>query len=190
MWLTESSWELILLCLVGTAFFIALFSKTPLKKYAYAAIGCVVLGVAIFFIERAIVTDLERVENSVYGLADACKSGNIEQTIDYVNPNEVEIRGMIRKGMNLVDIKDDLGVTDLQVKMGAGGKSVTSHFRANGTVALSPGGNQLSMDFAQHISTRWILTWSKIGDSWKITNLQRLNPITGETINPLAQASN
>lgn len=190
MWLTESSWQLIVLCLMGTAVFIGLYSKTPLRKYLIGAVGCVLLGAVVFVVERMIVTESEQVEKNVYDLAAACVAGNIDETIEFVDPQEIVIRETIRNGMKMVDVKEDLGVTDLNVKLAPGGQTATSHFRANGTVSLSPSTNQLSLDYAQHVSTRWILTWRKMDTGWKITDLQRLSPLTGDAISPLAHVSN
>lgn len=190
MWLTESSWELMVLCLIGMAVFIALYSKTPASKYLVGVLGCALLGAAAFFVERLIVTEAERVEASVYGLAQACVSGDVDDTLAYVAPEQVIVREVIRNGMKLVDVGEDLTVTDLHVKLAPDRNTATSHFRANGTVALSGSTNQIHLDYAQHVSTRWLLTWSRLDDEWKISQLTRLNPISGETMNPLAQVTN
>jgi len=78
----------------------------------------------------------------------------------------------------LVTIEGELRITDVQTELRSDDSIATTHFRANG--AASFGG------ISGRTPTRWELTWQQIGGEWKVTKATRLNPITGEQLQPMS----
>jgi hypothetical protein len=74
-----------------------------------------------------------------------------------------------------VQVQDDLRITALEVTLEPGGKQARSHFRANGTVTWTK-------TLTHTGPTRWNLTWQKAGETWKVIQVERLDPIKGEVI--------
>ncbi len=190
MWITESAWQPVMVCLLGFCVFTYLYSHNRKVLMLGLMMGCLLAATGIFIIERVIVTDAERLEQSVYHLAEACVSGDIEKTSNFASSQKPEIAGVIRAGMTLVDVKEDLGVSDLQVTMNPDGQTAKTHFRANGTFAMNPVAQNMGQDFEQHVASRWLLTWTKTGDEWKIIDLTRLHPLSGEEMGVLERRAN
>src|SRR5262245_40755728 len=117
MWFTETPWPPIIILLILAAILVGAWYPNrrgwPLVGVAIIVLLCV----GIFFIERAIVTDREIVEASVIDMVEACKRGDIPATTDFISPQRLPLRVLIAGAMKLVDIEDDVHVTDLDVRM-------------------------------------------------------------------------
>jgi hypothetical protein len=86
-WLSENPWPLAgSLALVAVGFLIALRVRQQ-GKYLIAALACLGLAVAFVVIERAWVTDAERVEEVVLRLADAVERSNADEALALLTPD-------------------------------------------------------------------------------------------------------
>jgi ketosteroid isomerase-like protein len=182
MWFTDTPWPPIVVCVVIGAFLLYGFSATQRSIFLVGVAVLLGLMVGIYFIEQAVVTEAERIEANVLRLADAVKQGDVERTLSFLSPREDKMRARIAAALALYDIGDDMRITDLHVRMQADNSIGISHFRANGTIigkASSLGGRG---------ATRWELTWRRVEDDWKITQITRLHPIrNNETIDMFEQ---
>lgn len=181
MWFTETPWPPILICSVLAVLLAAAWQATGRAAHlaGIAALAGAVL--AIFLAERWIVTDAEEIEASVSGLTTAFQQKNLEQCLEYISPTAPLYRGMLTAAMNLVDVGEDLRITDLDVTMKAENSRGVSHFRANATVSVKGYGSQGRQP------SRWQLTWQREEGRWRVIRIQRLDPITGEELrHPLA----
>lgn len=179
MWLTESPWGPAAVLLAAAVIFGLVWNGNRRGLFAVLAVVCLLLIAAVFAVERAIVTPAEEVERDILALRDAVVRGDLKGTLDYLSPTAVTERGAIETGMRLADVEDDLHVSDMDVKTLAGDTQALSRFRANGTVDLKGYGSG-------HVATYWEVSWRKEGGRWKIFQIKRLNPITGEVIGLLA----
>lgn len=175
MWFTEDPWPpLLILSLFAIVFGIA-WNATRRGLYLLITIGLVALGGLVFIVEELIQTESERVEERVYALAEAVKEGTPEKVVEYISSEAKSLREYIRGRMEDVDVDEDLRITDLQVTLDEAGKA-KSHFRANGTGTWK---KTLSHAF----TTRWNLTWKKEGETWRVIQIEQLDPIKGDVIN-------
>jgi ketosteroid isomerase-like protein len=181
MWFTETPWPPFAICVGIGAFLLYRFWTTQRATFLVAALVLSGLSSVIFFIEQAIVTEAEQIEANVLLLADAVEQGDVEATLRFLSPREEQMRSRIGGAMAMYDI-DDLRITDLHVRMQADNSIGISHFRANGTVSGKASG------VGTHVATRWELTWRRVEDDWKITEVTRLHPIRDNETIPLFES--
>jgi hypothetical protein len=172
MWFTETPWPPILICTVAIVCLVAMWQSNQRKGTLLAAGGLLIATVAIYFVERAIVTESEQLEAAVIELTDAFQRNDEQTTLSFFSKSAVEERLAVKAAMKLVDVGKDLRITDDHVRFMAGKTRAISHFRANATIKLA------GRDFGKQ-PTRWELTWQREAEEWKIIRVQRLNPING-----------
>ena len=176
MWFTETAWPPVMICLVGVVLLLAAWTKRQRFVYLAGIVGlaCVVGG--LFFVEAHIVTDAERVEADIIDWTAEFQREDIDGTLSYISPQAAAIRTLALAAMEIVDVHDDLRITDLSVTLTNEGTRAVSRFRANATVDVKGYGNQ------GRRPSYWEVTWQKQADQWKVIRVVRLNVVTGEQI--------
>ncbi len=173
-WITENPWPLVVICGAVATFFLMQAMRSGAARSWGLAVLFVVAAVGVYIVEQSIVTPAEEISAEVHELLAACKAGNAEEAVGFISNNNLLLKTAIGGGLAIVDIHDDVNISDLSVKMVAEDSRGISHFRANGTVSVR------SASYERHVATRWEVTWQLEGEEWKIISIQRLNPITGE----------
>lgn len=181
-WFTESAWPPIMLLATIAGVGIAMFLSSQRAKYLAAALPLLVLGPILYVVEQRIVTERERVERAVAGVANAFEHHDPIATVGYFSNNAVALRRMVQWTIDNVEVTGDLSVTDLSITMRNQDSRAVSFFRANGPIAVNGFGD------VGHRATLWELTWQKEGGEWRIIDVQRLDPISGEQMDLLARS--
>ncbi len=179
MWFTETPWPPIVICSVVAAIFFGLWQTGGRTMYFNIGVGLLLIAVAFFFVEKGIVTDGEKVEAAVHGLADAVEQDDLEAALAHISQNADLERGLVKTGLDLIDVEGTLRVSDLQVELFSENSRARSHFRANGTIRYA--------GEPHYTPTRWMLTWQREGGDWKVTRIERLSPTGGQGIDPMAK---
>lgn len=176
MWFTETPWPPIVIFSIVAAVLVAVWSA---QKRAWPLIGAatlVVLCVLTYVFERFYVTDGERVEADVLGLAHAFQHKDLEKTLSYFSPQAVKLRAEIENAMYFVTVENDLDIKDMSVTLVSAGSQAVSRFRANATVSVKGFGN---VGFKP---SRWDVTWQREGGDWKIVKVERLDVLQDKKI--------
>ena len=193
MWFTETPWPPILVCIVLCVVLVVSWYSTQRESVLLGVPVLLVLSGVIYFVEHRIVTERERVEESVVqfvttfreesGIFNAGERlfGNaVPKTLEFISPSAVDVKQRVEVALALVNVKDDLRITDLNVEMKSANSRAVAHFRANATVSAAVG------DLG-HQPSRWQVTWQRESDNWKVVKVDRLNFFTGEIIDTFAQ---
>jgi hypothetical protein len=175
MWFIEDPWPPILILAVIAMVFGFAWNANHRGLYFLSALGCVALGFVVLVVEELIITESEEVEAEVYALAEAVTKGEQEQVLDFFAGDAGRLRAAIASRMDDIQVEDNLRITGLQVEMQNNGTEAQSDFRANGTVTLKNMGSYNG-------PTRWNLTWEKNEGTWKIIQVEQLDPIKGHVI--------
>ena len=182
MWFTEDAWSPIIICCVaGVICFIA-WSSTQQSRYL-VPIPLLLLGcVTLYFAERAVITDREKLEATLLDLTDTfvaesqiINGGNLPEavrSVEFFSRTNTADRARVRAALALAHVEDDLRVTDVSVTLTNENTRALTHFRANGTINAG--------SFSGHHPSRWELTWQKEGGEWKITRTRMLEVVSGE----------
>lgn len=180
-YLTENPWPLAILLAIVAMFFGWLALRSGQEKHRKIAIIIALLAVVPFITDQLITTDREAITRTLFELRDAVVSGNAQAALAFVDGGE-NIPGstaeQVQRGMDLVNVHDDMRLKSIQVE--ASGGKATAEFRANGTIDVK------NVATERYAPTRWRLTWVKRADDWKITVVERLDPLKGEVIDVFA----
>lgn len=180
--LAENPWPAVILALVFAILFLLRGSSTGLMKHWLIAGFFLLIAGSVYLYELSVITPAEEVELQVQQLLQNCIDNNREQVVEAISNGQLGLKAMAMAGLSLADIHDDFHLSDLSVAMAGENSRAVSHFRGNGTVSVS------SLSQSSHVATRWELTWQKENDAWRIINIRRLDPITGEEMQVLKRA--
>lgn len=181
MWFTETPWPpLAIIGLVG-ALFLWMALQTQRGKWLVAVGVSVVLALAVWFIERAIVTPGEQVEQHLLSLVDAFQKNDEPATLKYISagPNSLSLVALVKLANAAVDIDPDYRITDVQIQTQANDTAATSHFRVNATLRLPTQGNLGRKPF------RFNGKWRIESGEWRLVEIEELDPINGKVLNRL-----
>jgi hypothetical protein len=145
-------------------------------RFAIVAAVALAACVGTWFLERSIVTDRERVEQSIDAAVAAFERQDIAGVLAYISPQAPELQLIAAAATADVSVTN-VHVTDVNVEIpNVSVPRATCHFRVNADARsrIYQGGG--------HIATRWQAKWQKEGDRWRILDLEQLNPLSGESI--------
>jgi hypothetical protein len=192
MWFTETPWPpILILSVFGVLLFLGWMSQRKTGFLAGVAL-CVALSGIVFVVERQIVTEQEKVEQRLLdftaafqrdslkrGVLNAVVGGGPElESLKFIQGDEVH--KLATAALDLVDIQDDVRISDVRTRMTNQDSRAITQFRASATITVS------GYNAARHPS-RWELTWVKEGGEWKVLRATRLNFMSGQPMdNPFA----
>ncbi len=183
MWFTETPWPPILVLAAIAAGFGAALISTQNVKHLLPILLLAALAVGVYVIEEQIVTERERVETSIYEVAAAFQQKDLGGTLRHFSEQSIRLRGMATGAVLGIDVQEDLRITDVSVTMSNSESRAQSHFRANGSF------NVMGFGDVGHQPTRWNVDWQKEGGEWRIIEVERLDPITGEPFDDVFERS-
>jgi len=181
MWFTETPWPPIaILGLIAAGFLLAAM-QTQAAKWLVAVAVCLLLGIAVWFIEKAVITPGEQVEAHVFAIVQAFQKNDEPGTLKFISPASVGLVALAQAGIKVVDLKEGYSVSDMQIKTLANKTAATSHFRVNGTISMPTQGN------LGHKPFRFNGKWRIEAGEWRLTEIEELDPISGEVLNRFDQ---
>jgi hypothetical protein len=171
-WITENPWPLIMI-LSGIAAVLLILAESRTRMLALAFVG---MAVGLYFLEAWIVTPSEHVEGRLESLLAQFKTENLSAIGEHIDDGSPKLRETAEQGLKLVMLDKGFHLQDLNITMSDDGQSADAELRANGTMTV----RQANTPY--HASTRWKTRWINRGDTWKLAEVQRMNPITGEEL--------
>lgn len=185
MWFTETAWQPIIALTIAAAALLGMWSSS---RRVLNLIGVILLALSagvVYVVEQRIVTERERVEAAIFGVADAFRAADTGAVLEFISlraPLELRLGIQLAMGPMQVRVQDDLRVTDVSVEMLSEDSRARAHFRANGRIYVGEHGD------VGHQATRWNVTWQKEGGEWKILDVERLDPVRGHTVDLITGA--
>ncbi|MEX0725500.1 MAG: hypothetical protein WEB58_18425 [Planctomycetaceae bacterium] len=171
---SETSWPGIVLCgLVALSCLLA-YGSNQRRKFLYFALASVAISPLFVLWDQFVESESEKIEAAVVAMANDFRHGDVEGVIKWVNPAELKLKGLVYTAAEMVTVTSDVRITALEVKMAAGNNEATSDFRANADLDVIGFGD------VGRQPTRWLLTWRKENNDWRIVGIERKNPLTGE----------
>jgi hypothetical protein len=180
-WLTENPWPPIFILGIAAGVMVAVWTTQKRGAWLVAAMTAVVAAAAVYLVEKAIVTEGERVEQHVRDLVEAFVRGDRDRVVSFFSARAPELRTLALRGMDLVEFPSGIDVKDVSVRVTNENTRAVSLFRANGVVAVKGLGAQ------QPMPSRWQVTWQNEGNDWKIVEVVRLHPYKDESMPVLDQ---
>ncbi|SFJ55332.1 hypothetical protein [Planctomicrobium piriforme] len=172
MWPSENPWPAVVVCLIAAVALSIAWSQQRRIWLLLAALGALLLGGGAIALDRAVTTPAEIVAENVYGITQAFHDRDLERTRSYISNSAWDVHLLAAEGYNLVQVQDDMRVTDVQVEMLAQNTRARSRFRVNATVNFAGGSSR--------VATMWEAKWQPEKDGWKMIEIIALDPITKE----------
>ena len=176
-WITENPWPGLVM-LGGVA---AVCWILGVRHRGRIVLGCLLLGVLLWFVEARIVTHSEQLDGQLETLRKGFAEGSEELVFSQISPAAAELRDTARQGLSLVRLSPMFGIRDVDVVISPDGMTAEVSLRANGLLTVR------HSDTTAHAATRWKTTWRMESGTWKLSNVVRLNPVTGEAIGILSR---
>lgn len=169
-WITETPWPLVVILAVAAGIMLAVWSAQKRGIWIVGSLAAILAAVGVVFVERSIVTESERVEQSVLDLTRAFQKKDHDRTLSFISLQAPELRQLAETALASVTVQDDLSVKDMHVRMSNEDTRAVARFRANGTISFQ------GMDLGPQPSLLEV-TWQKERNEWKMIGVRRLNPI-------------
>lgn len=179
MWVTEEAWPPMMVCGAVAVLLVILWAQRRQAKFLLGVVGMAALAAGIWYVEQVIVTERERVSNSVYEITSAFQERDLTRTLTYISERALDLKALVTFGYNVVTVGEDMRVTDVVVEMTGQDTRAVSRFRVNATVSAG--------NYSQRTPSRWEARWQLEGGEWRMISIQELDPITGEQIDRLGQ---
>ncbi|WP_417848667.1 hypothetical protein [Thalassoglobus sp.] len=184
MWFTENAWQpMLFLTLAGMMFGMVWYRRLQ-TRYLIAMAACFLLVGVTWFVEGAIVTEREKVRNSVVAITTSFQQRNLEQTLTHVSRQARGLQLLISSAHNLVKVRDDMRVTDIEIDLLNDNTRAKTRFRVNATIEA------IGQSYVGHQPTRWEATWQLEEGEWRIINILQLDPINGNVITDFSEERN
>ena len=180
-WFTENPWPPIFILGLAACVMLAVWSAQKRGLWLMGSLTAIAAAVAVFVVEKMIVTDAERVEKKVVELVNAFVRDDRPTVLSSFSVQAPELRELAQQGMQLVQFPNGIDVKDMHVRLTNENSRAIAHFRANGVVVVRALNTQHSM------ATRWEVTWQKEAGDWKIVEVVRLHPLKEERMPILDQ---
>lgn len=182
MWFTENAWPPMIIAAGMALVFLVMWNGNRRGLHFILALVFAALCVGFYFLERAIVTDGERLQQHVVQLCEDFRTKK-PGISNYVSDTRPDIKLMFETAKALVTVHSDLRLSDFQTTMTNGGEEGEVHFRANATIEITGAGN------VGYQPARLILTFKREGKDWKIIQIKRLNPLNSKEMPILEQSA-
>lgn len=172
--LTENPWPLSIVFAAVAMLCFLIMAASGRGKFMLLGIGSLLMIGVVVMIEQMVVTPAEVVEGYARTLVARVKASDVEGTLELISPRNETLRFAAISGLKIVKADDDVSISDLEVTTSSQDTRAMSHFRVNGTFSAMGG--------SQYYPTRWEVDWQKTNDGWQVTEVRRLDPITGKTM--------
>lgn len=169
--------------LFGTAGLAVILAGLNSGRKATLFIGVMLALVAgsAFVIDQAVVTEPEKIDLLVRSLCDDFRHKRAG-TLDYFSRSEPGLKAAALAAQSLVTINEGPRITDVKIQVTNQGTRATSHFRANASISVAGYGD------VGYQPSRFVLTWLRESDGWKIVKVQRFDPIQDKELELLRQS--
>lgn len=164
------------------AFLLVALRLTQQGKYLIWALSALGLAAVVLVVEWLWVTDNERIESAVYGLAKAVGDSNQEKALSFLTDDVRYVRGSLStpaaatKALTIDLVSharfDILRLTDFQAHAGGQSRAGTADFRVVASGTIERGGNNYNFGTTR---SSWQLGLKEVSPGvWKVN---RITPV-------------
>lgn len=181
MWFTENPWPPMIIAAIFAVIFLLMWNANRRGLHLVLALLCLLLCGGFYFLERAIITEGERLQQRVVQLCEDFRDKK-PGVLGYVSDAAPEVKALFTGALLTVSVGKDMRLSDFQTQLLKNDTEATVHFRANASV------NVVGFGDVGYQPARIILTFVREKGEWKIIKVQRLNPLNGKEMGVLDQS--
>lgn len=173
MWFTDNAWQPMLLFGILAMFAALTWYRQQKLVYLVLVFVCLTASVLTWFVEQSIITPQERVHDAVVDITHAFQERDLPRTLAHVSARGDDLKALITLFIDQVKI-EEMRLTDIQVELTSGGTRAVSRFRLNAKFSL--------YGYSSREPTRWESRWQLEENEWKLIDVMRLDPLTGDVM--------
>ncbi len=162
----ENPVPIIAVGIVVVAILAATYVATKHGGVLLAILGVLVLVIAGVGLEWWVVTDVERIEATLYGAAEALEANDIRQLRTYISPAARKTLDMAMRGLERVEVTR-AKVSTIRIEFIETTSPPTAHVRFNGVVHFDP---RTEMIPYRHYTAQVFVVLRREGGRWLITD--------------------
>lgn len=170
MSIAENPWPAMIAALLAALVCFGLWNKDRRQLYFNLAVAFLCMTGGIYAVERAIVTEGERLQEDVVQLCDQFRHKD-PKTLDHFSESVPELKDLCKSAMEIVQVHDDLRLSAFETTLTGNNSRGKVHFRANATITAE--------GISAYHPFRCNLSYQKEAGQWKIIAVERLDPING-----------
>jgi hypothetical protein len=168
----ESPWPTVMLVVVAQVILSLVFLRTG-RWWAIVAMAVVlVLAAGMLYLERAIVTDTEQVEDTLHEIAESLEANDAPSVLAQIAP-ECPRRAEVEQALDRVTIRSASVGPDLQVRLSplTTPPSATAYF----TGRIEGKDNRGTIPY-DHFARKFKVRLERRGDRWLVTGYEDAEP--------------
>jgi len=169
---SENPWPIIIACIIVTVGLLIAWSRQKRGWLLLIALIPVVLAIGAWEYDQVVVTPREEVTEDVREIVTAFQQRNLEKTLSYISDSARDLKLLVASAYNLVELGPDTRISDIQVQMLPRNERAISVFRVNSTLRYASG--------SSYQPTMWEARWQPENNGWKMIDILRRDPVTGE----------
>jgi hypothetical protein len=169
-WIFEGPWAILLTAVVLEAILVIALVRTGRLALLWAIVGLGILAGALLIAERAILTDSERIRQTLDGIAAAAAANDLNGIYAYVAPEAEAVRRMAADGLRQVKIQEAWIGADLESQINRKSNPPTALATFTGHIRARPLHDTLGHEV---FIGRFKVGLIKQGEKWLVTSVDR-----------------
>jgi ketosteroid isomerase-like protein len=169
-WIFEGPWPILLTALVLEAILLIALVRTGRAVLLWAIGGLGLLAAGLLVLERAIVTENERISAALDGLAVAAEANDLEAVLSFIAPDADPVRRMAIDGLRRVKVREAKIGNDLVIRITQQGGAPSALATFTGRFRLESNREALGHE---NFVGRFQVGLVKRGDKWLIVAVDR-----------------
>jgi hypothetical protein len=154
-----------------TALFAGGWMKTGHRWMLLLAVAALGITIGLVLLERYVVTERERVENTVLAIAERVQANDVPGLLEYIHADATNVRTRASQEMGRYRFSRVVVKNNLRVEMNSPtADQAVAHF--NVVVVLGDAGGTVT---DQHIARTVQLTFARQGSEWRLWNYAHTN---------------
>ncbi len=169
-WLTEDPWPLIGVGVAAVLLLGVAFHHTRRIVLLAAVAGVLLMTSLGVLAEWLVVTQREEVENTMYAVAEALESNDLDRVLAHLAPDEEKIRASAKSYLGMFHVLS-ARVTNMDVTIVRGANPPRARVRFQAWLHVSGSGPDIAM-FKQPFKRWFVVGLRKEQDHWLLTNYE------------------
>jgi hypothetical protein len=165
--LVENPLPIIFLGIAVEAMLAIAFLNTRQTGFAWAMLGVLIVVLAGVGLELLVVTDVERVEDTLYGAAEALEANDLQRVNQYILPSANRTRTRAELGLEAVELTS-VKISSLKVKVDRSIDPPMAEAQFTGAARFEPRRREIVY---KNWAARFTVVLQLEGDRWLITDL-------------------
>jgi ketosteroid isomerase-like protein len=166
----EGPWPILVTCLVLEAILLIAVVRTGRVVLLWAVVGLGLLTGGLLLVERLVVTDNERIRETLDGVAAAAAANDLDGVLAYIGPDAKDVRDLATNSLRRIKVREAKIGNDLSIAITQQGGAPSALATFTGRIRAEVHGEALGHD--TYVG-RFSVGLVKQGDKWLVVAFQR-----------------